>query len=60
MSNVMLMAKNDEKTALRLPSSMRRQIEQLITEGKYKNLSQVIRAALADFLNQGGIDDAPE
>jgi Arc/MetJ-type ribon-helix-helix transcriptional regulator len=54
------MKKNDKRTALRLPSKTRRQIEQLVTEGKYKNLSQLVRAALADFLKEGGTGAATE
>jgi Arc/MetJ-type ribon-helix-helix transcriptional regulator len=34
----------------RLEETDRAKIEQLLNEGKFKNLSQVIRAALAEFL----------
>ena len=40
----------DKRIALRLPSKEREQIEQLIHEGKFKNISSVIRAALKQFL----------
>ena len=39
--------------AFRLSIEDRQQIEQLIKEGKYKSLSQAVRAALADFLAKG-------
>jgi len=39
----------DKRIALRLPSKEREQIEQLISEGKFKNISSVIRAALKQF-----------
>jgi len=40
----------DCRIALRLPSEDRQRIEQLIREGKYRSLSQVIRVALQEFL----------
>jgi len=40
----------DERIALRLLSEEKLQMQQLIHEGKFKNLSQVIRAALKEFL----------
>jgi Arc/MetJ-type ribon-helix-helix transcriptional regulator len=43
------MKRNDKRTALRLPLKTWQKMEQLIAEGKYKNLSQVVRAALRDF-----------
>jgi Arc/MetJ-type ribon-helix-helix transcriptional regulator len=43
---------HDSRIAICLPSKERQQIEQLIHEGKYRNISQVIRAALAKFLNE--------
>jgi len=42
-------AKN-ERIALRLESELRKNAEQLIIEGKFKNLSQVVREALKQFL----------
>jgi Arc/MetJ-type ribon-helix-helix transcriptional regulator len=47
------MAKQDSRTALRLPNEQRLKIEQLIREGKFKNISAVVRAALKQFLNIG-------
>jgi Arc/MetJ-type ribon-helix-helix transcriptional regulator len=38
----------------------RRKIETLIQEGKYRNLSSVMRAALREFLDNRGIVDASE
>jgi len=38
------------RIAFRLSTEERRKIEQLIQEGKYKNISSVIRAALIEFL----------
>jgi len=44
------MKENDCRIALRLPAEERKRAEHLIQEGKFKNLSQVIRAALNEFL----------
>lgn len=44
------MKEQDSRIALRYPSKERERIEQLIHEGKFKNISQVIRAALSKFL----------
>jgi len=44
--------KNDEKVTARLPSEERLRIQELISEGKFKNLSQVIRTALTEFLEK--------
>jgi Arc/MetJ-type ribon-helix-helix transcriptional regulator len=46
------MKHQDSRTALRLPSEQREKIEQLIQEGKYRNISQVIREALNEFLGK--------
>ena len=43
------MQEHDKRIALRLPSEDRTKIEELINEGKFKNISQVIRAALKKF-----------
>ncbi|MGB9756401.1 MAG: hypothetical protein ACPLVJ_01275 [Candidatus Bathyarchaeales archaeon] len=43
------MAKS-ERIALRLESEVRRKAEQLIEAGKYRNLSQIVREALTEFL----------
>jgi Arc/MetJ-type ribon-helix-helix transcriptional regulator len=39
-----------ERIALRLPKEEKQRIEQLIREGKFKNISQVVRVALEQFL----------
>jgi len=44
--------KHDSRIALRLPSNERRQIDKLVEAGKFKNLSDVIRAALKEFLKE--------
>jgi Arc/MetJ-type ribon-helix-helix transcriptional regulator len=41
---------NEKRIALRLPSEEREQIEQLIRTGNFKNISQVVRTALKEFL----------
>jgi Arc/MetJ-type ribon-helix-helix transcriptional regulator len=48
------MKEHDSKIAIRLPSNERGKVEQLISEGKFKNISQVIRAALKEFLEKEG------
>jgi len=48
------MQEHDSRIALRLPSKERQQIEQLIREGKFRNISQVIRQALKEFLSKEG------
>jgi Arc/MetJ-type ribon-helix-helix transcriptional regulator len=40
----------EKRIAVRLPSKQREKIEELISKGKYKNLSEVIRSALKEFL----------
>jgi len=44
------MAKQDSRTALRLPREERQKIDELINQGKFKSLSQVVRTALEEFL----------
>ena len=44
------MKHHDERTAFRLPSKQRQQIDKLVKSGKFKNLSEVIRASLEEFL----------
>jgi Arc/MetJ-type ribon-helix-helix transcriptional regulator len=39
-----------ERIAFRLSKEERQRIEQLIKEGKFRNLSQVVRFALEQFL----------
>jgi len=45
---------HDSRIAIRLPSKERQQIEQLIDEGKFKNISQMIREAVTLFLSKEG------
>lgn len=45
---------HDSRIALRLPSKERQQIEQFIHEGKFKNISQMIREAIDLFLSKEG------
>ena len=40
----------EKRIAVRLPSKQRQQIDSLVKAGKYTNISQVIRAALDEFL----------
>ena len=44
------MKKHDKRIASRLPSNVRTKMQQLINDGRFKNMSQVIRAALENFL----------
>jgi len=44
----------DKRIALRLPSKEREQIEQLIHEGKFKKISQVVRDALQLYFSKEG------
>jgi Arc/MetJ-type ribon-helix-helix transcriptional regulator len=44
------MKKHDVRIVLRLPATDRQKAEQLVKEGKFKSLSQVIRTALKQFL----------
>jgi Arc/MetJ-type ribon-helix-helix transcriptional regulator len=46
------MIKKDARTALRLPCEQRQMIDELVQAGKFKNLSEVIRQALSEFLKQ--------
>ena len=46
------MKKHNSRTALRLPNEQRLKIEQLIREGKGKNISEVTRLALKEFLKK--------
>ena len=50
----------DCRIALRLPAEERLKAEQLIQERKFKNLSQVTRTALREFLNQRSESNATE
>ncbi len=44
------MKKQDSRTALRLPATQREKMDALVEEGKYRNLSEVVRSALDQFL----------
>jgi len=48
------MQKQDSRTALRLPSEQRQEIDRLVKSGKFKNISSVIREALKQFLSKEG------
>jgi Arc/MetJ-type ribon-helix-helix transcriptional regulator len=41
-----------EEICFRLPGQEKQQIDRLVKEGKFANKSQVIRAALREFLKQ--------
>jgi len=47
------------RITIRVESSEREKIEQLINEGKFKNLSQVVREALKDFLSKQNGEPKP-
>ena len=44
------MQRHNERIALRLPSEQREKIESLIQQGKFQNLSEVVRTAIREFL----------
>jgi hypothetical protein len=44
------MRKQDSMIGIRLSSEQRLRAEQIIREGRFKNLSEVVRAALREFL----------
>ena len=44
----------EKRIAVRLPSKQRQQIDGLVKAGKYKNISEVIRSALKEFLSVKG------
>ena len=46
------MKEHDSRIAIRLPSEERKQIQALIEAGKFKNISQVVRVALSEFLTE--------
>jgi Arc/MetJ-type ribon-helix-helix transcriptional regulator len=41
----------EKRVAVRLPSKQRQQIDSLVEAGKNKNISEVIRSALKEFLS---------
>ena len=46
------------RIGLRLEPQIREQAEKLIQEGKFKNLSEIVRQALTEFLNKNkSLDD---
>lgn len=51
------MRKQNSRIALRLPSIQREQIENAVKDGKAKNISQLIRKALSEFLFKEEIND---
>lgn len=44
------MKEHDSFIALRLSSQVKQRIDKLVENGKFKNLSQVVREALKEFL----------
>ena len=44
------MQEHSSRIAIRLPSKQRQEIDELVQAGKFKNLSEVIRVALTNFL----------
>ena len=44
--------KQNSRIAIRITKEQRQKIEQLIHEGRFKNISQVIRVALREFLEK--------
>lgn len=46
------MKEHDSLVGIRLPSEEKLRIQQLVAEGKFKNISQVVRIALKEFLEK--------
>jgi len=46
-----------ERIALRLEPQLREQAEKLIQEGKFKNLSEIVRQALIEFFSARMLDE---
>jgi len=46
----------DCRTALRLPREQRQKIEKLIHDGEFKNISQLVRTALEEFLKEKALN----
>jgi Arc/MetJ-type ribon-helix-helix transcriptional regulator len=46
-----------ERIALRLEPQLREQAEKLIKEGKFKNLSEIVRQALIEFFSARMLDE---
>gem|GEM_PF-2784082 len=49
-SSISMIPEYEGRIAFRLSKEDRQKIEQLIQEGKFRNISQVVRAALSKFL----------
>jgi Arc/MetJ-type ribon-helix-helix transcriptional regulator len=49
--------RQDSRTALRFPHEQREKIDKMVAQGKFKSLSQVVRAALAEFLKNEPRED---
>ena len=43
--------KHEERIAVRLSFKQRQEIENVVKDGKYKSISEVIRSALENFLH---------
>ena len=55
--------KFESRTALRLPSGERKRLDKLVESGEFRNISQILRTALKEFLStydNGGKDYAAE
>jgi Arc/MetJ-type ribon-helix-helix transcriptional regulator len=46
------MKEHDSYLALRLPASLKAEINKLVESGKFKNLSEIVRQALTEFLTK--------
>ena len=51
------MARQSCRVTVRLPSEQRQKMSQLIVEGKEKNISSMVRAALEESLDERGPHD---
>ena len=49
---VIKIKEHDSRIAIRLPSEEKKQIQALIEAGVFRNISQVLRAALSEFLTK--------
>jgi Arc/MetJ-type ribon-helix-helix transcriptional regulator len=46
------MIEHDKRIAIRLPTKQRQQMDQLLSENKFKSLSDIARIALKQFLER--------
>jgi Arc/MetJ-type ribon-helix-helix transcriptional regulator len=46
------MEKQNSRVGIRLPDEMRSKINALISNGSYKNLSEIVRTSLTEFLEK--------